>query len=231
MRRRWRVTMVVVGAGLSVLAAPPAWALPSQRTPSQKEQARASFEEGHRHQQAKRYQQAIQAYEASLRDDPNQAETLNNLGFCYKSLKRYQKAIGFYQDALRLNPDLAEAHEYLGEAYVELGKLPLGQPRSDEHPHLPEHDRHREQDPGQHADPQIGFQRLQRAEEHQPPQQAARRTLQPVNQPLGLGEPHPGTEQHGGQADGEAAAQLFQVAGQGESWLLGSLSIGNGLQL
>lgn len=127
MRRRWRVTMVVVGAGLSVLAVPPAWALPSQRTPSQKEQARASFEEGHRHQQAKRYQQAIQAYEASLRDDPNQAETLNNLGFCYKSLKRYQKAIGFYQDALRLNPDLAEAHEYLGEAYVELGKLPLAE--------------------------------------------------------------------------------------------------------
>ena len=105
----------------------PAWALPSKQTPSPKEQARASFKEGHRHQQAKRYQEAIQAYEVSLRDDPNQAETLNNLGFCYKSLKRYQKAVGFYKDALRLNPNLAEAHEYLGEAYVELGQLPLAE--------------------------------------------------------------------------------------------------------
>jgi tetratricopeptide (TPR) repeat protein len=108
-----------------LLVAGSAWALPSERTPSSEEQAQASFQEGVRHQQAKRYQEAIDAYEASLRHDPNQAEALSNLGFCYKSLKRYQKAIGYYKDAIRLKPDLAEAHEYLGEAYLAMDKLKL----------------------------------------------------------------------------------------------------------
>ena len=120
--------MVVLVCGwCGAAAVPPALALPSKRTPSSDEAARASFQEGYRHQQAKRYQEAIQAYEESLRRDPNQAEALSNLGFCYKSLKRYQKAVGFYQDAIRLKPDLAEAHEYLGEAYLALGRIALAE--------------------------------------------------------------------------------------------------------
>jgi tetratricopeptide (TPR) repeat protein len=119
--------LLLVGGGLGAAAVPSALALPSPRTQSPKETAQASFQKGYRHQQAKRYEEAIQAYEESLRDDPSQAEALSNLGFCYKSLKRYQKAVGFYQDAIRLKPDLAEAHEYLGEAYLELGRLALAE--------------------------------------------------------------------------------------------------------
>ena len=131
MTRRWGAVAVViagcwfVGGALAAPPVPTVLAAPSARTPSSEERARASFQEGYRHQQAKAYEQAIRAYEASLRRDPNQPEALSNLGFCYKSLKRYQKAIGFYKDAIRLKPDLAEAHEYLGEAYVALGKLDL----------------------------------------------------------------------------------------------------------
>lgn len=121
-----RSTLMIAGILVCSLAAPAAGhALPSKQSPSDKEQARASFEEGLRHQEAKQFQEAIDAYQASLRDDPNQAEALSNIGFCYKSLKRYQKAISYYKDAIRMKPDLAEAHEYVGEAYLEMGKPKL----------------------------------------------------------------------------------------------------------
>ena len=118
------MAMAGLAAGL-MLVAVDARALPSPESPSETEQARASFNEGLRHQEAKRFQEAIDAYQTSLRHDPDQAEALSNLGFCYKALKRYQKAIGYYKDAIRLKPDLAEAHEYLGEAYLEMGKPKL----------------------------------------------------------------------------------------------------------
>ena len=101
----------------------PSAALQSQRTTTDSEQAQTAFEEGLRHQQAGRYQQAIEASGRSLKHDPHQAEALNNLGFCYKSLKPYHKAIGYYKDALAIDPNLAEAYEYLGEAYLGLGKV------------------------------------------------------------------------------------------------------------
>jgi tetratricopeptide (TPR) repeat protein len=100
-------------------------AAPSSYSPSPKAEAKRAFDEGLTHQKAERFQEAIKAYEASLRYDENQPEALNNLGFCYKSLKRYQRAISYYRTAIRLRPDFAEAHEYLGEAYIGLGKLDL----------------------------------------------------------------------------------------------------------
>ena len=107
------------------VALPQARALPSKRTPSANHQAKTAFNQGYQAQKAGHYQEAIEAYEESLRYDSKQAEALNNVGFCYKSLKRYQKAIGYYKEALAINPQLAEAHEYLGEAYLGLGKLEL----------------------------------------------------------------------------------------------------------
>lgn len=119
-------SLLIVGIAVCSLMVPAAvHALPSRESPNDQEQARTSFEEGLRDQEAKRFQEAIDAYQASLQRDPDQAEALSNLGFCYKSLKRYQKAIGYYKDAIRLKPDLAEAHEYLGEAYLEMGKPKL----------------------------------------------------------------------------------------------------------
>ena len=122
MRTGWRVAIAAASVFCVFSAVE---ALPSRESPSEQEQAQTSFKEGLRHQEAKRFQEAIDAYQASLQHDPDQAETLNNLGFCYKALKRYQKAIGYYKDAIRLQPDLAEAHEYLGEAYLEMGKPKL----------------------------------------------------------------------------------------------------------
>jgi len=121
-----RLSGLIMVMSLTV-AAGSAAAFPSHDTPSDSGQAKASFDEGYRHQKAERFAEAIDAYERSLKHDRRQAEALSNMGFCYKSLKRYGRAISAYKDALDINPDLAEAHEYLGEAYVELGKLPLAE--------------------------------------------------------------------------------------------------------
>ncbi|MBI4340812.1 MAG: tetratricopeptide repeat protein [Candidatus Omnitrophica bacterium] len=107
--------------------APLASALPSQEISSADQQVRAYFAEGHQRQHEKRYAEAITAYRRALKVDPDQPETLNNIGFCYKELKDYKNAVRYYKDALRLNPKLAEAHEYLGEAYVQMGRLELAE--------------------------------------------------------------------------------------------------------
>ncbi len=123
MKHRWLIGLAVwcaLGAGGRLSEA-----LPSEQTDTSHEQAKALFAEGLQRQQEKRFPEAIQAYERSLRYDPKQAETLNNLGFCYKSMGKYQKAVGYYRDALSIDPQLAEAYEYLGEAYLGMGKIDL----------------------------------------------------------------------------------------------------------
>ena len=96
--RRLAVGMAgLLWVGMSMATA---WALPSKQTPSHQDEARRAFEKGYRHQKAGHFAAAIQSYGASLRDDPHQAEALNNIGFCYKSLKEYHKAIRYYKDCL-----------------------------------------------------------------------------------------------------------------------------------
>ena len=122
---RPQATFTVVGVLAAALATPSVMALPSKKSPSSDEQIKSLFAEGVERQQDKRYPEAIMVYRRALKLNPNQPETLNNLGFCYKAMKEYKKAIDYYQQALRLNPNLAEAHEYLGEAYVQLGEMAL----------------------------------------------------------------------------------------------------------
>ncbi len=122
---RGQTTFVLVGLLAAALAAPSVMALSSKKSPSSDEKIKGFFAEGLQRQQEKRYPEAIMVYRRSLKLDPNQPETLNNLGFCYKAMKEYKKAVDYYQQALRLNPKLAEAHEYLGEAYVQLGQIEL----------------------------------------------------------------------------------------------------------
>ncbi len=122
--------MLFLAAPLAIgltAAAPPAVAFPSKETPSPDIQAKRLFAEGQQRQQEKRYAEAITAYRRAIKLDPNQPETLNNIGFCYKEMKEYKKAIEYYKDTLRLNPKLAEAHEYLGEAYLQAGQGELAQ--------------------------------------------------------------------------------------------------------
>ena len=122
-----QTAFTLVGLLAAALAVPSVMALPSKKSPNPDEKIKGLFAEGLQRQQEKRYPEAIMVYRRALRLNPDQPETLNNLGFCYKAMKDYKKAIDYYQQALRLNPKLAEAHEYLGEAYVQLGQMHLAQ--------------------------------------------------------------------------------------------------------
>lgn len=117
---RWVAILIAAG-----IASPVVWGYPSERTPSDNEQARRYFAEARQHQHGQRWREAITAYKQSLKLDSSQAEAYNNLGFCHKSLGEFSRAVPYYKDALRLNPNLAEAYEYLGEAYLGMGKLDL----------------------------------------------------------------------------------------------------------
>lgn len=112
---------VLVAAGLAG-GAPCAWTSQTMQSNSAEAHARGLFLEGLQRQQEKRFPEAIQAYERSLRIDSDQPETLSNLGFCYKSMRKFEQAVASYHRALALKPDLAEAREYLGEAYLAMGK-------------------------------------------------------------------------------------------------------------
>ena len=124
---RRRTMFTFVGVLAAMFALPSVMASPSKKSFDPDQQVKALFAEGLQRQQEKRYPEAIMVYRRALKLDPNQPETLNNLGFCYKAIKEYKKAVDYYQQALRLNPKLAEAHEYLGEAYVQLGRMDLAQ--------------------------------------------------------------------------------------------------------
>lgn len=59
-----------------------------------------------------------------VRNQPDNADAHNALGFAYLSATRASVAIGHFREALRLDPKHRSAHENLGETYVREGNLP-----------------------------------------------------------------------------------------------------------
>lgn len=58
-------------------------------------------------------QEQIQNYEKSLNYNPNDADTLNNLGLAYNAVNNYEKAIECLKEAIRINPFYNSAIENL----------------------------------------------------------------------------------------------------------------------
>jgi protein O-mannosyl-transferase len=72
-----------------------------------------------------RYDEAIRHFEASLRINPNQAESYQNLGNAYQSAGNYLLAIESFRAAVRLSPGSVDGHFHLGYAYLVAGNLDL----------------------------------------------------------------------------------------------------------
>jgi Flp pilus assembly protein TadD len=66
---------------------------------------------------------AVARLEKYVKENPNDADGFNLLGYSLRQLKRYPEAIQHYNEALRLDPQHRGAHEYLGQAYVQLKEL------------------------------------------------------------------------------------------------------------
>src|SRR5258708_19112121 len=71
--------------------------------------AKEWFDEGNTLRGLSRYEEALTAYEHSLRLDPTNAYAWNGKGFALYALSRYEEALTAYEHAFRLDPTYAEA--------------------------------------------------------------------------------------------------------------------------
>tara|TARA_B100000900_G_C20432381_1_gene655551 strand:+ start:375 stop:860 length:486 start_codon:yes stop_codon:yes gene_type:complete len=70
----------------------------------------------------KNYEKALKLLIKSNKKKPNQADTLNYLGFTTRKLGDYDGGEKYYLQGLAINPTHIGINEYLGELYVATGK-------------------------------------------------------------------------------------------------------------
>jgi tetratricopeptide (TPR) repeat protein len=68
----------------------------------------------------KQFEQAILELN---KEDLDDADVANLLGYSNRKLENYDVALKYYQHALSINPEHKGANEYLGELYLETGEI------------------------------------------------------------------------------------------------------------
>ena len=77
----------------------------------------------------KRYEKAFKLLVISNKKKPNNADTLNYLGFAERKLGYYEKAENQYHEGLAIEPNHTGINEYLGELYVITNRVDLAKER------------------------------------------------------------------------------------------------------
>ena len=77
----------------------------------------------------KRYEKAQKLLLKSNIEKPNQADTLNYLGFTTRKLGDYENGEKYYLMGLEIDPNHKGINEYLGELYVTTNRLNLARER------------------------------------------------------------------------------------------------------
>ena len=81
------------------------------------QEAKDWFQEGNNLSKEGRYADAVEAYQQSLKLNPDITVAYYNLGLAYKKLRRYEQAVNALQKAVELEPDYIEAHLAVGNVY------------------------------------------------------------------------------------------------------------------
>ena len=89
---------------------------------SELESAKDAVEDG-------RYDEAIELLDRLNREDPNNADVLNLLGYSNRKVGNLDEAFDLYQQALSVDPKHRGANEYLGELYLETDQLAKAEER------------------------------------------------------------------------------------------------------
>ena len=79
----------------------------------------------------KRYKRALKLLVKANENKPNQADTLNYLGFTTRKLGDYKKGEEYYLLGLQIDPNHKGINEYLGELYVATNRIGLAKKRLD----------------------------------------------------------------------------------------------------
>lgn len=74
-----------------------------------------------------KYKRAISKLKKAKKDEPDNADIFNYLGFANRKNGDYEASQDAYQKALTLDPNHKLALEYQGELYLTLGDLPSAQ--------------------------------------------------------------------------------------------------------
>ena len=77
----------------------------------------------------KRYEKALKYLMKSNEKNPNQADTLNYLGFALRKLGNFEEAEKYYLQGLNIKPDHNGINEYLGELYIQTNRIELAKER------------------------------------------------------------------------------------------------------
>ena len=77
----------------------------------------------------KRYEKALKFLVKSNKEIPNQANTLNYLGFATRKLGDFKKGEEYYLLGLKIDPTHKGINEYLGELYVVTNRIDLAKER------------------------------------------------------------------------------------------------------
>lgn len=86
--------------------------------------AEEQFLAGNVHASLGQFDQALSAYDATLKLQPDKAGAFTNIGVVYYQTGKLDEAIGQFKKALGLDPQDAETHYLLGAAYVQKDNLP-----------------------------------------------------------------------------------------------------------
>lgn len=89
---------------------------------SEDERARAFVEEGLRHAEGGRWDEAIGAYKKAVEVDPRYAEAYLDLGDAYMSSGNYREGFAAYRQAIAVAPRNADAFTSLGAAFNDMGQ-------------------------------------------------------------------------------------------------------------
>ena len=79
----------------------------------------------------KRYERALKLLIKSNKEKPDQADTLNYLGFATRKLGNYEEGEKYYLLGLKIDPNHRGINEYLGELYVVTDRIDLAKQRLD----------------------------------------------------------------------------------------------------
>ena len=92
-------------------------------------QAKKYEKKGKTEKANKRYEKALTLLIKSNKEKPNQADTLNYLGFTTRKLGDYTGGEKYYLQGLSIEPNHNGINEYLGELYVTTNRINLAKER------------------------------------------------------------------------------------------------------
>ena len=78
---------------------------------------------GKEHAYNGKYEEAIVYFKKSIKNDSQNADAFNMLGYSNRKLGKNQEAFKYYNKALKLDPRHRGTHEYIGRLYLNLNQL------------------------------------------------------------------------------------------------------------